>query len=87
MNSTAFLVSVGSTSTASKLAAAGLDALECMDSRHSTGVVDHYSGMAKDLGMAITGGSDCHGRNKSHPLIGRQSHNLLSNTFDIVESQ
>jgi hypothetical protein len=53
-----------------KLAAAGLDAIECLHSRHSTAMLEHYSGLAHELGLAITGGSDCHGNNKGHPLIG-----------------
>jgi predicted metal-dependent phosphoesterase TrpH len=53
-----------------KLAALGLDGIECYHTRQSPGVVNHYMMLAHQLGLLITGGSDCHGRNKGDPLIG-----------------
>jgi predicted metal-dependent phosphoesterase TrpH len=53
-----------------KLAAIGLDGIECYHTRHSPGVVNHYMMLAHQLGLLTTGGSDCHGRNKGDPLIG-----------------
>jgi predicted metal-dependent phosphoesterase TrpH len=53
-----------------KLAAFGMDGIECYHTRHAPGVVNHYMGMAHELGLLVTGGSDCHGRNKGDPLIG-----------------
>ncbi|NDB76526.1 MAG: histidinol phosphatase, partial [Verrucomicrobia bacterium] len=37
---------------------------------HSTAASEHYMLMAEQLGLAITGGSDCHGMNKGKPLMG-----------------
>jgi len=48
----------------------GLDGLECFHSRHDARSAARYEAMARELGLLITGGSDCHGRNKGEPLIG-----------------
>ena len=53
-----------------KLAAAGLDGLECFHSRHSTAQVQHYLMIADGLSLLATGGSDCHGDSRGKPLIG-----------------
>lgn len=52
------------------LVAAGLDGLECFHSKHSSATSEHYQALAEQHGLAITGGSDCHGMNKGKPLIG-----------------
>jgi len=52
------------------LVRAGLDGLECFHSKHTPNTSEHYVGLAKQLGLLITGGSDCHGLNKGKPLIG-----------------
>jgi len=52
------------------LVRAGLDGLECFHTKHTPTTSEHYVGLAKELGLLITGGSDCHGLNKGKPLIG-----------------
>ena len=49
---------------------AGLDGIECMHTKHSTATTEHYLEMADRLHLLVTGGSDCHGRNKGAPVIG-----------------
>jgi len=48
----------------------GLDGLECLHTKHSPAVAEHYLGLARRLKLVITGGSDCHGHSKGRPLIG-----------------
>lgn len=43
------------------LAAAGLDALEARHTDHAADVELHYRGLARRLGLAVSGGSDFHG--------------------------
>jgi len=52
------------------LVRAGLDGLECFHTKHTASVGEHYVRLAKELGLMITGGSDCHGLSKGKPLIG-----------------
>lgn len=52
------------------LVEAGLDGIECQHTKHTPGAVAHYSGIAGELGLLMTGGSDCHGYTKGSPLIG-----------------
>jgi predicted metal-dependent phosphoesterase TrpH len=52
------------------LAEAGLDGLECFHTKHTPAATEHYLNMANQLGLLITGGSDCHGLSKGRPLIG-----------------
>jgi predicted metal-dependent phosphoesterase TrpH len=40
---------------------AGLDALEVFHSDHDTEMVERYAGLARRLGLLVTGGSDFHG--------------------------
>lgn len=54
-----------------KLVEAGMDGIEVFHSRHSTPVSEHYSQMADEFGLLVTGGSDCHGMNKGEPLMGK----------------
>src|SRR5438445_1274138 len=49
---------------------AGLDGLECFHTKHSTGMTEHYLGLAERFNLLVTGGSDCHGLSKGKPLIG-----------------
>jgi 3',5'-nucleoside bisphosphate phosphatase len=44
-----------------RLASAGLDALEVWHSDHDARQREHYAGLADDLGLAMSGGSDYHG--------------------------
>lgn len=53
-----------------KLAAAGLDGLECFHPRHSSAQMQHYLTIADGLALLITGGSDCHGDSRGKALIG-----------------
>ena len=53
-----------------ELVAFGLDGLECFHTKHSASTSAHYSRMAQEFNLAITGGSDCHGLSKGKPLIG-----------------
>jgi hypothetical protein len=53
-----------------ELAQLGLDGLECFHTKHSAAAAERYQQMARDLGLLITGGSDCHGMAKGKPLIG-----------------
>ena len=52
------------------LVRAGLDGVECFHTKHTPTASEHYVRLAKELGVLITGGSDCHGLNKGKPLIG-----------------
>jgi predicted metal-dependent phosphoesterase TrpH len=53
-----------------RLAAEGLDGLECFHSKHTPTQSEYYMALARRLNLAITGGSDCHGFSKGKPLIG-----------------
>jgi predicted metal-dependent phosphoesterase TrpH len=53
-----------------RLAAAGLDGLECFHTKHSAADSRHYLQIARELRLLVTGGSDCHGLTKGKPLIG-----------------
>ncbi len=55
----------------SGMVAAGLDGLECFHSKHSTTMIERYLVLAEAHGLVVTGGSDCHGRSKGRPLIGK----------------
>ncbi|MBI1839827.1 MAG: PHP domain-containing protein [Verrucomicrobia bacterium] len=71
----------------------GLDGLECYHSRQSGVDSDRYRRMADQLGILVSGGSDCHGMNKGRPLIGgvklpysfverlRERHQLIRDTL------
>ena len=49
---------------------AGMDGLECFQTRHSTPMTEHYLEIAEGFKLLVTGGSDCHGLSKGKPLIG-----------------
>ena len=49
---------------------AGLDGIECWHSKHPKSTSKRYREMAARLGLLSTGGSDCHGPGKGHPIIG-----------------
>lgn len=48
----------------------GIDGLECFHTKHSTSTTERYLEMAEENGLAVTGGSDCHGMSKGKPLVG-----------------
>jgi len=52
------------------LADCGLDGLECYHTKHGAAAAYHYQKVAEQLGLLVTGGSDCHGLSKGRPLIG-----------------
>jgi 3',5'-nucleoside bisphosphate phosphatase len=49
---------------------AGLDGIECFHTKHPPSTSEHYLHVAKQHGLLVTGGSDCHGLSKNKPLIG-----------------
>jgi predicted metal-dependent phosphoesterase TrpH len=53
-----------------ELAEAGLDGIECFHPKHSAPAAERYQEVAEELGLLVTGGSDCHGLSKGKPLIG-----------------
>jgi predicted metal-dependent phosphoesterase TrpH len=53
-----------------KLARLGIDGLECFHPRHGPGAPDRYLSMAREFGLLVTGGSDCHGESKNRPTMG-----------------
>jgi predicted metal-dependent phosphoesterase TrpH len=54
----------------SRLARMGVDGLECHHPKHGPAAVARYEEMARELGLVVTGGSDCHGMSKARPTIG-----------------
>ncbi|KAB2663096.1 MAG: PHP domain-containing protein [Verrucomicrobia bacterium] len=53
-----------------RLAAEGLDGVECWHTKHSGEASANYVRIATSLNLATTGGSDCHGMAKGQPLVG-----------------
>ena len=53
-----------------ELIAAGIDGIECYHTKHSASTALHYVNLARQYGLLITGGSDCHGMSKGKPVIG-----------------
>jgi predicted metal-dependent phosphoesterase TrpH len=49
----------------------GLKGMEVFYPEYSLLEINYYKGLAKKYGLLITGGSDCHGKLKDGPLIGR----------------
>ncbi len=48
----------------------GLDGIEVYHTEHNTAAVERYKAMAQANGLAMTGGSDCHGMSKNKMLLG-----------------
>ena len=48
----------------------GLRGIEVYHTDHNAGTVKHYEELARQYGLLVTGGSDCHGMGKGRPLIG-----------------
>ena len=48
----------------------GLDGIEAYHSEHTKAVAKRYVELAKEYGLLVTGGSDCHGLNKGRMLMG-----------------
>jgi len=53
-----------------ELAGYGLRGIEVYHTDHNPNKVKHYEAMARELGLLMTGGSDCHGMGKGRVLIG-----------------
>ncbi len=53
-------IQIGDDRLIAPLARAGLDGMECSHPDHDAAQERHYRAMARDLGLAVTGGSDCH---------------------------
>jgi len=53
-----------------RLVAFGLDGLECFHPKHSVTASVKYQTLARQHGLLVTGGSDCHGRSKNRPTMG-----------------
>jgi predicted metal-dependent phosphoesterase TrpH len=53
-----------------ELVKAGLDGIECYHTKHNKNLAAHYLNIARQYGLLVTGGSDCHGLSKGKPLIG-----------------
>ena len=54
------------------LKAQGLQGIEVWHPKHDAGRVDRYTAMARDLGLAVTGGSDFHGGGRGTAVVGEQ---------------
>jgi predicted metal-dependent phosphoesterase TrpH len=65
-------------------AAAGLDALEAYHSDHGPEATEHYLGLARALGLLVSGGSDYHGDDSHAPAPGSVS--LPREAFDALEA-
>ncbi len=48
----------------------GLDGIECFHPKHTASDCQRYLALAKEYGLLVTGGSDCHGMSKGRPTIG-----------------
>lgn len=49
----------------------GLRGIEVYHSDHTSAMSSHYLKLAKDMGLLVTGGSDCHGFGKGKILLGK----------------
>jgi hypothetical protein len=63
-----------------ELAGYGLRGIEVYHTDHKPAMVKHYEEMAKEHGLLMTGGSDCHGLGKGRVLIG-----TVRVPYDLVE--
>ncbi len=50
----------------------GFDGIEASHFEHPKGIEKNYSKMAKDRGILLSGGSDCHGEAKANMLMGKK---------------
>lgn len=64
------------------LAAIGLDGLECRHPDHDAELTKHYLAVADELGLAVTGGSDCHvGGLGGYTASGEEVAELMARRF------
>lgn len=47
------------------------DGIECFHSKHSPGESEMFVQLARERGLLVTGGSDCHGEAKGRPEMGK----------------
>lgn len=59
----------------------GLKGLEVYYTEHSQGMINFYLDLAKEYGLLVTGGSDCHGKAKPEVKIG-----LIKIPYELVEN-
>lgn len=59
------------------LAAAGLTGIEAFHPEHSPDLRAHLAGLAAELGLVATGGSDYHGKGKPEVAVGRGRGDLV----------
>jgi predicted metal-dependent phosphoesterase TrpH len=55
-----------------ELKAAGLQGIEVWHPKHDAARVNHYTAMARDMSLAVTGGSDFHGGGRGLAVVGEQ---------------
>ena len=63
----------------------GLSAVEVYHSDHKPRDVEHYTGVAHRLGLAVTGGSDYHGANKPRIRLGSGYANNLAIPYQVLD--
>lgn len=61
---------IGNDDCISEFVGYGLRGLEVYHTDHKPHVCERYEAMAKDMGLIMTGGSDCHGMGKGRILMG-----------------
>jgi 3',5'-nucleoside bisphosphate phosphatase len=66
------------------LAAAGLDALEARHSDHDAATEARYRGLAREMRILVTGGSDFHGGDAGHRVSTLGQVTLLREDFDAL---
>ncbi len=64
-----------------KIIAMGIDAIEVYYPFHQPHQIEHLKKIARDHGLAITGGSDCHGTVRGEPLLG-----IYKVPYEVLES-
>lgn len=60
-----------------QMKANGLKGIEAFHSKHSHEEELEYAKLAKRMGLAISAGSDCHGRHKINQAVGRHGVNVI----------
>jgi predicted metal-dependent phosphoesterase TrpH len=61
---------IGNDELIGELAQLGLRGIEVYCPERNKAVIEHYQNLAKEHGLLITGGSDCHGMGKDRVLMG-----------------
>lgn len=66
-----------------QLAADGVDGIEVFHIKHNAGSVDRYSNFARENGLLISGGSDCHGDGRGDAVMGKVA--VARSVYDALE--